>query len=200
LHEEAWEELEALAAGAPLPIAGGDLVVDGLGLRARVRDGALSVLTPDAAFAGLGTLLEAMRAALARGLAFSPASHGDGLSLAANVHALAAWSAVSGAGASARLEYPWEPPAVIPELRDALLASPLAAGPAGEVQVPGGPGLGVALDPRSLRRHGRRFFVLTPVRFVVSSARRSGLKQAVEQAGPRRARARMPSGTVDPSG
>ncbi len=188
LHEEAWDDLASLASSAPLPIAGGDLVVDSAGLRARTRDRALAVLTPDAAFAGLGTVLEAMRACLALGLGFSPASHGDGLSLAANAHALAAWAAVSGDPAGARLEFPWEPPALTPEHRDALLSAPLALGPGGAVEVPSAPGLGVGLDPAALRRYGRRFFQLTPVRFVVSTARRSGLKQAAEHAGGRRPR------------
>jgi D-galactarolactone cycloisomerase len=185
LHDEAWDDLAALAASAPLPIAGGDLIFDPTDLRTRTRDRCYSILTPDASFAGLGTALRTMEVCRAKGLGFSPSANGAGLGLVANAHALAAWARACGDPLAARLEYPWEPPAMIAEHRDLLLEQPLHLREDGTIALPQGPGLGVDLDLTTLRRYGRRFFTLTPVRFLVNSARRSGLKQTAEHAQPR---------------
>ena len=188
LHEELWDDLVALGEAAPVPLAGGDLASDLPLLRALVRHRCYRVLTPDATFAGLGTLVHAMRACRERGVAFSPSSKGDGLGLAANLHALVAWTRAVGARGDALLEVPWEPPALVPEHRDLLLAEPFWVREDGSVAVPTGPGLGVEVDPKALKRHARRFYSVTPVRFVVSSARRAGLKQTAELAQSRRRR------------
>jgi hypothetical protein len=94
------------------------------------------------------------------------------------------------------IEFPWEPPAMIPEHRDALLKEPLHIRADGMLPVPVEPGLGVELDPKALRRYGRKFYTLTPVRFVVN-ARRAGLRQTAELAsqkqGKRRSRDRTAS-------
>ena len=92
------------------------------------------------------------------GLGFSPSSYGDGVGLAANLHALVAYRRLVGAAAGdARLEYPWEPPAMLPEHRDALLTTPLGLDPRGDLPVPTGPGLGVELDPESMKRWSAHF-------------------------------------------
>lgn len=179
LHDEAWDDLTELTSNARIPIAGGVLSVSFLSLRAMIRQGCYALVTPDAAFAGLDNVTRAMRCCRIRGLDFAPASNGDGLSLAANVHALAAWQRLTG-DRSGRLEFPWEPPAMIPEHRDAILTAPLHIRSDGTVPVSARPGLGVDVEPTALRRHGTRFYHLTPVRFVVSSARRAGLRQTAE--------------------
>ena len=185
LHDEAWDELSELTSTAKIPIAGGVLSVSFISLRSMIQQRCYGMLTPDVAFAGLDSVVRTMRACHERGLAFSPSSNGDGLSIAANAHALAAWQrkrAASEAGhdAISRLEYPWEPPAVIPEHRDAILTAPLYVQPDGTLPVPSHPGIGVEVDPQALKRHGNRFYHLTPVRFVVTSARRAGLRQTAE--------------------
>jgi D-galactarolactone cycloisomerase len=178
LHDEAWDELTRLTSESILPIAGGVLSVSFISLRAMIGQRCYAVLTPDASFAGLDTVARTMRACHERGLGFAPSSTGDGLTLAANAHALAAWKRKTG-DVSSRLEYPWEPPALIPEHRDAILTSPLYVHD-GALAVPGQPGIGVDVDPQALKRHGNRFHHLTPVRFVVTSARRAGLRQTAE--------------------
>jgi L-alanine-DL-glutamate epimerase-like enolase superfamily enzyme len=179
LHDEAWDELRDLTAGAALPIAGGVLSVSFISLRAMILQGCYAILTPDAAFAGIDTVVRTMRACRERGLGFSPSSNGDGLNLAANAHALVAWMRLTG-DRTMPLEYPWEPPAVIPEHRDTLLTAPLNVREGGSLPIPASPGLGVDVDPQALKRHGTRFYHLTPVRFVASSVRRAGLRQTAE--------------------
>ena len=167
LHDEAWDELTQLTAEAPIPIAGGVLSVSFISLRAMIQQRGYSLFTPDAAFAGLDNVARTMRACHERGLGFAPSSNGDGLALAANAHALAAWQRMTGDRTS-RLEFPWEPPAMIPEPRDAMLTAPLAVRADGMLPIPTQPGIGVEVDPQALKRHGNRFYHLTPVRFVVS--------------------------------
>ncbi len=181
LHDEAFEARETLAKESKLPLAGGDLATSLGALRAMLLEGSYGVLTPDPAFAGLGNiqrLLRMMDAAPAP-LSFSPSCKGDGLGLLASAHALAAWCCIQDKDPLARLEFPWEPPAVIPEYRDILLTAPLRL-EEGRFSLPQAPGLGAQIDPRTLEKHGERFYSLTPVRFAVSTARRAGLRKTAE--------------------
>jgi L-alanine-DL-glutamate epimerase-like enolase superfamily enzyme len=201
LHSEAWDELAELSKRSPVPIAGGDITMTFVPLKAFLSHGCYSILTPDAAFAGLASVVRTMKLCKAKGLHFSPSSNSDGFGLAANLHALVAWQRIApaaGRGSSPfLLEFPWEPPAMIPEHRDALLREPLHVQADGTLPVPEGSGLGVELDAKALRRYGRRFYTLTPVRFIVSTARRSGLRQTAEFAhqkpGRKRTRVRASS-------
>lgn len=197
LEGEAWEELTDLSARSAVPIAGGDLTVTIVPLKGLIERRSYSVLTPDAAFAGLSNVVRAMKLCLKKGLEFSPSSNGDGLGLAANLHALVAWSRVASNRNHLRMEFPWEPPAMIPEHRDVMLKEPLHIRPDGMLGVPAGHGLGVEIDAKSLRRYARKFYTLTPVRFVVSSARRAGLQKtaelATQKSGRRRPASRIPS-------
>lgn len=170
LHDEAWDELAELSKTTRMPIAGGDMTYTFVPLKALIRDGCYRVLTPDAAFAGLGHQVRTMQACLRRGLSFSPSSNSDGIGLAANLHALAAWRRVTDDD-NALLEFPWEPPAMIPEYRDALLVEPFHIESDGTLPVPTMPGLGITIDPGALRRFGLQFYELTPVRFAVKVAR-----------------------------
>ena len=180
LHDESWEQLAELSRGSPVPLAGGDLTFSYIPIHALVRDRCYRILTPDTAFCGVGNVVRTMRACRDHGVDFSPSSNGDGLGLAANLHAVVAWSRLTSDRSPDRLEYPWEPPAVIPEHRDALLQNPLQVRSDGTVEVPTAAGLGVELDARQLRRFGECFYSTTPVRFAVSTARREGLGKTAD--------------------
>jgi L-alanine-DL-glutamate epimerase-like enolase superfamily enzyme len=182
LHEEDWEGMERLREEADVPLAGGDLVVSVSQLRNLARDRCYDILTPASSFAGLGRLEVAMQMALRHGLDFSPMSYWDGMEVAAHLHALAAWARVQ-PRAKPRLAFPWEPPAQMPEYRDALLRRPLQVDDQGCLPVPRAPGLGVEIDPSALKRFGHCFYELTPVRLMASSVRRSGLRQTKQIAG-----------------
>ena len=175
LHEENWEGIERLNRQANLPIAGGDLAVSGAQLRHFARSRYYDLLTPSCAFAGLGRLEIAMKAALDFDVGFSPMSYGDGIELLAHLHALVAWAQLR-PQAELRLAYPWEPPAMMPEYRDALFQTPLVV-EEGALATPTAAGLGAVINPSALRRFGTQFYELTPVRLMVSSARRSGVRQ-----------------------
>lgn len=179
LHEEDWEGLERLSRQVGLPIAGGDLSVSGAQLRNYARRGVYDILTPSSAFAGLGRVETAMQAALEFGRGFSPMSYSDGIEVLSHIHAVAAWAQL-GANDEARLAYPWEPPALVPEFRDALFKEPLCIDKEGKVNVPTKPGLGADIDPVALKRYGTLFYETTPLRLVVSTARRIGGLQEIE--------------------
>ena len=179
LHEEDWDGLVRLRSETRMAIAGGDLAVSASQLRNLARLGCYDILTPATGFAGLGRIEVAMRAALDFGLEFSPMSYWDGVELMTHLHALVAWAQLR-PRSKVRLAVPWEPPAQVPEYRDALLKTPLHVDPKGCLSVPCGPGLGIQIDPGALKRFGECFYELTPVRLMVSSARRSGLRQTAE--------------------
>ncbi len=188
LRLESFDDLRTLREQSRVPIAAGDTATSGADLRVLALDQAVSVLTPDAGFIGLRPLVRLFRKCRDSGIAFSPSTYGDGLALTANLHALVAWSALEGTSGPLLLEMPWEPPAIVPELRDLLLTAPLSVDARGQVTAPSAPGLGVELDPRGLKRYARCFYTLTPVRFLVSTARRAGLRQtaALAKTGPER--------------
>lgn len=180
LHEEDWDGMAQLRATAKVPLGGGDLSVSAAQLRNQARLGCFDVLTPSAGLAGLTRLEGAMRAALEFDLDVCPMTYGDGFELIAHLHACVAWSRLASQPERVRLAFPWDPPAQRPEYRDALLGLPLQVDSEGCLPVPDQPGLGVRVDPAALKRFGTLFYELTPVRLLVSSARKKGLRHTAE--------------------
>lgn len=78
--------------------------------------------------------------------AFTPHSWTNGIGVLANLHVSA------GVGGGPYFEFPWDPPGWTPERRDFMLAEPLMINPAGELDVPQRPGLGVELDEEAIAR------------------------------------------------
>ncbi len=188
LHDEAWSDLSDLTREAPLDVAGGDLSFTFIPMHALSRDRCYSVLTPDAAFAGLGNCVRTMRTCAGHSMGFSPSSKGDGIALAANIHMLVAWLRHKGDADAESLELTWEPPALVPELRDRLITQGFDVDAQGRVDVPTGPGLGVEIDERALTRFGERFFRLTPLRFAVAQTQRPGGTRTADSPTARRRR------------
>ncbi|MCU0304860.1 MAG: mandelate racemase/muconate lactonizing enzyme family protein [Thermoanaerobaculales bacterium] len=167
-----------------LKIAGCELNAGWHEARLMLEKGSLDVYQPDATFCGgLATSMMIADACLERGLEFTPHTWTNGVGFVVNLHAFAAFPA------RVRLEYPYEPPGWVPEVRDAILAEPLAVRPDGTVAVPQTPGLGLEIDPRRLRRYGTRFFTMTPRRLALHTIRTKGLKTALELKRRRAARA-----------
>jgi L-alanine-DL-glutamate epimerase-like enolase superfamily enzyme len=81
--------------------------------------------------------------------AFTPHSWTNGIGLLANLHVSA------GVGGGPWFEVPWDPPGWTPQRRDFMLAEPLVVSPAGELEVPQRPGLGVVLDEDAVDRWRR---------------------------------------------
>lgn len=133
-----------VVAESPIPIAYGEHTATVHGFRSLIRQRAATVLQPDATVCG--GLLEAQRiCALARAHGLRVAPHSGGLTaigIAANLHLCAAIPAVW------LLEYDAASDAEQP-LRDRLLAEPILGLERvrdGQLPVPTGPGLGLAID------------------------------------------------------
>jgi hypothetical protein len=73
------------------------------------------------------------------------------------------------------------------ESRDGVLAKPFQATD-GRVEVPKGPGLGVEVDKKMLRRYAKRYFVMDRKRLVLFALRDRGLKAAREIDAAKKAR------------
>ena len=190
LHDDAWSELAALARTSPVDIAGGDLSSTFVPIRALARDRCYHFLTPDAAFAGLGNVVRTLRACHVSGLGFSPSSKGDGIGLAANLHALVAWLRYTGDVHADRLEVTWEPPALVSAYRDAILDTPFEVDSTGRLPVPNTPGLGISVSDRALRRFADRFYRQTPLQFVSKGRPRPSREPTADSPTPRRRRTR----------
>lgn len=78
--------------------------------------------------------------------AFTPHSWTNGIGVLANLHVAA------GVGGGPYFEVPFDPPGWTPQRRDFMLAEPLGVNADGELELPTGPGLGVALDDDAVRR------------------------------------------------
>lgn len=146
--------------------------------------GSLDIYQPDATFCGgLATSRMISEACTERGLEFTPHTWTNGIGFIVNLHAFAAHPDRT------RLEYPFEPPGWVPSVRDAILADEISVRSDGTVAVPQAPGLGLDIDRRALRRWGRRFYQMTPVKLAVHTVRTKGLKTALELKRKREARA-----------
>ncbi len=81
--------------------------------------------------------------------AFTPHSWTNGIGLLANLHVSA------GIGGGPYFEFPCDPPGWTPARRDFMLVKPVDITPAGTIQVPRSPGLGVELDEGAIAKWKR---------------------------------------------
>jgi D-galactarolactone cycloisomerase len=177
LAMDAYDDLAALTAYSPVPIAGGELNSQGLPeLRMMIQRGCYKIFQPDAVMAGgIAQVWEVVQLCRERGLGYSPHTWTNGLGFAVNLQLFAA----SGQADGQDLEYPYAPPGWIVEARDAILAEPFTHHQ-GRLRVPDKPGLGFEIDPAALRKYGRRFFVMDRRRLIWYSLRTRGLKVSRE--------------------
>ena len=155
LAPQDWGGYAELARRAPIPVATGEALHTVFDFR-RVVDGRLaSVLQPDLTLCGGFETARAVAVlAAAEHLRLSPHCWGTGVGLAAAVHFVASLSTYPHAG---NVPYP---PLVEYDvgpnpLRDDLLAKPLRLR-GGMLEVPGGPGLGIALAEDAVERFGSK--------------------------------------------
>jgi L-alanine-DL-glutamate epimerase-like enolase superfamily enzyme len=132
----------ALAAALSVPIAGYETRTGLAGFRDLIADGAVDIVQPDAIWSGGITACRRIAAlAVAAGLPCVPHVFSTAVSLVANLHFIASLPN------SYLLEFDQNPNA----LRSELLDRPITPDERGVVAVPDGPGLGVRLDPETLR-------------------------------------------------
>jgi L-alanine-DL-glutamate epimerase-like enolase superfamily enzyme len=189
-----YDGLASLTAQTGIRIAGGELNGQGLPeLRMMIARRCYDVVQPDAVFTGgIAETWSIARHAAAAGLEYTPHTWTNGIGFAVNLQLLAG----SGFGRDALLEYPFDPPAWVPEVRDGVLAAPWHHRD-GELQLPEGPGLGFEIDRGALRRWGQRFYVGTRPRVAVRAVWDRGLTEARRLGAVRGARLAERSRTLD---
>jgi len=173
----AWDELAELRRRSDVPIAGAELNAGWQEYKIMLEKGSFDIYQPDATMGGgIGDSKKVLDACTAQGLDFSPHTWTNGLGFLINLHLYAA------SPRKHPLEYPYEPPAWIPEYRDGILAEPIRVSPEGTVELPKGPGLGIVLDEDRLARYGEKFFEITPGGIAAKAIREKGLFTAIKLA------------------
>jgi len=187
LPMDAYDELAALTAASPVPIAGGELHSSGYPeLAMMIERRCYHVFQPDAIFTGgIAQTWKVIGACREHGLGYSPHTWTNGIGFAVNLQLFAA----SGFAAERELEYPLAPPGWTVEARDGILVAPFAHDH-GRLQVPTRPGLGFEIDRRALARWGRRFSTMDRRRLVYFSLRTRGIAASREIDRVRKARLR----------
>ncbi len=180
-----YDGLARLRAAVGVDVAGGELNGQGLPeFGVMLEKGCYDLYQPDATFVGgISEVYRIARRVAASGARYTPHTWTNGIGFAVNLHLHAAspWRDETW------LEYPCDPPAWVPEVRDGILEAPWEH-QRGTLAVPEGPGLGFEVSRRALRRHGRHFFRATRARVAVSVLLDRGLAAAKEAGAARSAR------------
>lgn len=129
---------------------------------------------------GISDAMRVLDACGERGLGYTPHTWTNGLGFLINLHVFAAGPR------DYPIEYPYEPPGWVPEVRDGILAESIGVSPDGTVGVPDAPGLGIELDADKLERYGERYFETTSRGIAVKTIREKGLLTALRPGRKRR--------------
>ncbi len=177
LPMDAYDDLTELTAYSKVPIAGGELHTQGFPeLAMMMKRRCYSIFQPDAIFTGgIAQTFDLIRLAKDLNLGYTPHTWTNGVGFAVNLQLMAA----SGFGEEKELEYPLDPPGWVPEARDAMLETPFVH-EKGTLEVPTGPGLGITISPRALKKWGKRFFTMDRKRLVFFALRDRGVKASRE--------------------
>jgi L-alanine-DL-glutamate epimerase-like enolase superfamily enzyme len=185
LPMDSYDDLSALTAYSKVPVAGGELHTSAYPeLAMMIRRGCYSIFQPDAIFTGgIAQTWKIIQLCRANGVSYTPHTWTNGVGFAVNLQLMVA----SGFAETKELEYPLDPPGWVPEARDAMLAQPFTHDK-GSLAVPTGPGLGIEIDRRALRKHGKRFFAMDRKRLIFFALRDRGIKASKEMDAAKRAR------------
>ena len=177
LPMDGYEDLTALTAYSRIPIAGGELHTSGLPeLRMMIERRCYDVFQPDATFTGgIAQTIEVAKLCREHGLVYTPHTWTNGIGFAINLQLMLA----GGFAEEKELEYPISPPGWTVEARDAILEEPFHHD-RGTLKAPTGPGLGITISRRALRKHGKRYFVMDRKRLIWFSLRNRGIKVSRE--------------------
>jgi D-galactarolactone cycloisomerase len=177
LPMDAYDDLTALTEYSKVPIAGGELHTSAYPeLKMMIERKCYSIFQPDAMFTGgIAQTYKIIELCRAHGLTYTPHTWTNGVGFAVNLQLMAA----SGFADDKELEYPLDPPGWVPEARDAMLTEPFTHNK-GSLEVPNKPGLGIEIDAKALRKHGKRFFVMDRKRLAFFALRDRGIKAAKE--------------------
>lgn len=175
LPNDDYEAMAKLRAATDIPISGGELNSQGLPeFKVMLGKKCLDWYQPDAVMTGgLSETYAIMKHITAAGAKYTPHTWTNGVGFAINLQVFAA----SHSRDIAWLEYPLDPPGWIPERRDAPLMTPWTHDK-GMLELPTLPGLGFEIDPRMLRRYGKRYFVADKLRVSVRAVMDRGISEA----------------------
>jgi D-galactarolactone cycloisomerase len=177
----AYDEQAELRRQSTVPIAGGELNAGWHEFKVMLEKGSYDIYQPDATMGGgIGDAKKVLDACREQGLGYTPHTWTNGLGFLINLHVYAAGPH------DFPIEYPYEPPGWIPEVRDGLLAKPIEVDSDGTVAVPDVPGLGIELDEEKLARYGQKYFEITSRGIAVKTIRDKGLFAALRLARKRR--------------
>ena len=181
LDMHAYDDLAELCRRSDVPIAGGELNAGWHEFKVMLEKGSYDIYQPDATMGGgISDAMRVMQACHKRELAYTPHTWTNGLGFLINLH-------VYGAGKRDHpIEYPYEPPAWIPETRDGLLTEPIIVDENGTVEIPETPGLGIKIDESKLKRYGEKYFEITSRGIAVKTIREKGLFTALSLAKKKR--------------
>ena len=189
-----YAAMARLRAATSLKIAGGELNNQGLPeFGHMIAAGCYDWYQPDAIMTGgVAETKAIIDRVVASGAEYSPHTWTNGVGFAVNLQLFAASPRREGK----HLEYPLDPPGWVPEARDGLLREPFLHD-RGALTIPETPGLGFEIDPRQLRRYGRRFFTATPLRMAVTTVLDRGVSLAKHLGSVRNARLAARSAALD---
>lgn len=170
-----YDDLAALTGYSKVPIAGGELHTGAYPeLKMMIERRCYSILQPDAIFTGgIQQTFKIIQLCREHGLTYTPHTWTNGVGFAVNLQLMAA------SGSDKELEYPLDPPGWVPEARDAMLEEPFLHDN-GVLHMSGHPGLGIAIDRKALRKHGKRFFTMDRKRLIFFALRDRGIKASKE--------------------
>ena len=145
LHRGDYEGMAALCREREMWIAGAEMTRDAHEFDQLIREECLDVLQPDVVVSlGMTGLYRIGNLAKRKGIRFSPHTWGNGLGVLANAHVAAA------VGTAPFLEYPLDPPAWVPSVRDFFFESSLLVSD-GHLDLGTSPGWGQNLDTAVLK-------------------------------------------------
>lgn len=170
LDMHAYDELATLRQASRVPIAGGELNSGWHEFKVMFEKGSLDIYQPDATFGGgISDAVRVLNACQERGLSYTPHTWTNGLGFLINLHVFAAGPRLH------PIEYPYEPPGWVPEVRDGILAEPIEISADGNVPIPNTAGLGIKIDEDKLEYFGELFFEITSRGIAEKTVREKGL-------------------------
>jgi D-galactarolactone cycloisomerase len=177
----AYDEQAELCRRSPVPVAGGELNGGWQEFKVMLEKGSFDIYQPDATMGGgIGDARLVLDACRKQGLGYTPHTWTNGLGFLINLHVYAAGPR------DCPIEYPYEPPGWVPEVRDGILAEPIRVASDGTVAVPDAPGLGIKLDEDKLAHYGKKYFEITSRGIAIKTVREKGLFTALRLARKRR--------------
>ncbi|NIM93358.1 MAG: mandelate racemase/muconate lactonizing enzyme family protein [Anaerolineales bacterium] len=177
----AYDELAQLRRNSAVPIAGGELNGGWHEFKVMLEKGSYDIYQPDATMGGgITDAIMVMDACREKSLGYTPHTWTNGIGFIINLHVYASGPR------DQPIEYPYEPPGWIPEVRDGILSEPIIVSSDGTVPIPEAPGLGIELDEDKLEQYAEKYFEITSRGIAVKTIREKGLFTALRLARKRK--------------